>query len=92
MIPEIVLLFVFLSWVANTAVFLSLNAVVLVNLPRSEYFQLYLHDVVLVPTCIVIFQRCLTLQGFQGAAPVPTSCPCCFVLSCAHMWSMSLSF
>jgi len=27
-----------------------------------------------------------------GVAPVPISCPCCFVLSCAYMWSRSLSF
>jgi len=31
-------------------------------------------------------------QGLQGTAPVPTSCPCCFVLSCAYMWSRSLCF
>ena len=31
------------------------------------------------------------LQGCQGAALTLTSCPCC-VLSCAHMWSRSLSF
>jgi len=32
------------------------------------------------------------LQGFQGAAPVPTSCTCCFVHCCENMWSRSLSF
>ena len=89
MIPEIVLLFVFLSWVANTAVFLSLNAVVLVNLPRSEYFQLYLHDVVLVPTCIVIFQRCLTLKVFKVRHPYPLLAPV-VLFSLAHICGLCL--
>jgi len=32
------------------------------------------------------------LQGFQGAAPVPTFCTCCFVHCSNHMWSRSLFF
>jgi len=28
----------------------------------------------------------------EDTAPVPTSCPCCFVVSCAFVWSRSLSF
>ena len=62
------------------------------NPPLSKYFQWRLHDVSHVLTCIVIFQQCLTLKGLQGTAPVPTSCPCCFVLSCVYMWSRSLFF
>jgi len=72
--------------------FFPLNIVVLVNPPPSKLFEWYLHDVVLVLACIVIFQQCLTLQGFQGAVPVHTSCPCCFFVSCAYMWSRSMSF
>jgi len=70
----------------------SLVVVVLVNPPLSKYFQWCLQDIAHVVTWIIIFQQCLTLQGLQGAAPVPTSCPCCFVLYCAYMRPRSLSF
>jgi len=70
----------------------SLVVVVLVNPPLSKYFQWCLHDIAYVVTCIIIFKQCLTIQGLQGAAPVPTSCPCCFVLCCAYLWSRSLPF
>jgi len=41
--------------------------------------------------CIIILRQCLTLKGLQGAVPVPTSCPCDFVLSCAYMLSFLVS-
>ena len=43
------------------------------------------HNVVHVLACVIILRQCLTLQGLQGATPIPTFCPCDFVLSCAYM-------
>ena len=69
-----------------TAIFsYSLNVVVLLSLPLTKYFQWCLHNVAHVIACIILLRQCLTLQGLQGATPVPTSCLCGFVLSCAYM-------
>jgi len=62
-----------------------LNVVVLLSPPLTKYFQWCLHNVVHVIACIILLRQCLTLQGLQGATPVPTFCPCGFVLSCAYM-------
>ena len=62
------------------------------NPTLTKYFQWCLHNVAHVLACIIILRQCLTLKGLQGTAPVPTSCPCCFVLSCVYMWSRSLFF
>ena len=70
----------------------SLDVVVLMSPPLTKYFQWCLHNVTHVTVCIILLRQCLTLQGLQGAALVPTSCPCCFVLRCTYVWSMSLSF
>ena len=63
----------------------SLNVVVLLSPLLSKYFQSCLHNVAHVIACIILLRQCLTLQGLQGATPVPTFCPCGFVLSCAYM-------
>jgi len=63
----------------------SLDAVVLLSPPLTKYFLWCLHNVVNVLACIIILRQCLTLQGLQGATPVPTFCPCGFVPSCAYM-------
>jgi len=47
--------------------------------PLTKYFQWCLHNVVHVLACIILLRQCLTLQGLQGATPVPTFCPCGFV-------------
>ena len=62
-----------------------LNVVVLMSPPLTKYFQWCLHNVVHVLDCIILLRQCLTLQGLQGATPVPSFCPCGFVLSCAYM-------
>ena len=72
------------------AFFLCLNVVVFVNPPPSQHFQWYLHDVVIVPTCIVIFQRCGKIQGFKVRYPYQLLAPV-VLFSLAHMWSRSLS-
>jgi len=63
----------------------SLNVVVLLSPPLTKYFQWCLYFVVHVLVCIIILRQCLTLQGLQGAPPVPTFGPCGFVPPCAYM-------
>jgi len=62
-----------------------LNVVDLLSPPLTKYFQWCLHNVVHVLVCIILLRQCLTFQGLQGTTPVPTFCPCGFVLSCAYM-------
>jgi len=73
----------------TTALFsCSMNVVVLPSPPFSKIIQSCLRNVANVLACIIIIilRQCLTLQGLQGTTPVPTFCPCGFVLSCAYMY------
>ena len=64
-----------------------LNVVFLLSPPLTKYFQWCLHNVVHVLACIIRLCQCLTLQGLpvEDTTPVPTFCPCGFVLPWTYM-------